>query len=166
MQLNFRHAGRHVEAQTQPEGRQWRVVIGQRSYVIDASDLDEQTLLLNFGGRQYTAYVARRGTDVFVQMRGEVHHFSVETSGGAQHELTSLADPKIAAPMPGKVLQVLVGRGAKVETGDGLLILEAMKMENLLVAAAPATVEEVRVEPGQTVDAGQVLIVLRYELGT
>ena len=81
--------------------------------------------------------------------------------GNARH-VAALAPPEIVAPMPGKVVQVLVKPGDQVESGDGLLILEAMKMENRLVAEAVATVAEVRVSEGDMVEGGQVLIVLRY----
>jgi pyruvate carboxylase subunit B len=57
-----------------------------------------------------------------------------------------LAAPEIVSPMPGKVTQVLVKEGDKVAAGDGLLILEAMKMENRLTAEAPAIVRKVHVE--------------------
>jgi biotin carboxyl carrier protein len=65
--------------------------------------------------------------------------------------------------MPGKVLQVFVRPGDVIASGDPLLILEAMKMENRLTADAAATVQEVRVAPGAMVDGGQVLVVLDYQ---
>jgi len=70
--------------------------------------------------------------------------------------------PEVTAPMPGRVLEVLVQPGAHVAAGDGLVIMEAMKMENGLVAEAAGTVGEVQVAVGDMVDAGQVLIVLSY----
>ena len=73
-----------------------------------------------------------------------------------------LASPQIVAPMPGKVLQVLVRAGQQVAAGDGLLILEAMKMEHRMTAEAPATVRAVHVADGQMVDAGTVLVELEY----
>jgi pyruvate carboxylase subunit B len=64
--------------------------------------------------------------------------------------------------MPGKVLSVLVGEGQEVATGDGLLILEAMKMENRIVAEARAIVRRVHVTEGQMVDGGAILLELDY----
>jgi pyruvate carboxylase subunit B len=66
----------------------------------------------------------------------------------------------IRAPMPGLVVRVLVERGASVSAGAGLVVLEAMKMENELKAAAAATVTQVLVRPGQAVEKGQTLVVL------
>jgi pyruvate carboxylase subunit B len=62
--------------------------------------------------------------------------------------------------MPGLVVRVLVEAGQQVTQGAGLVVLEAMKMENELRAAAPGCVAAVRVRPGDTVEKGQSLIEL------
>lgn len=63
----------------------------------------------------------------------------------------------IKAPMPGRVVKILVEPGQEVGAGDPVIIVEAMKMENELQADAAGTVESVAVAQGDTVDAGQVL---------
>ena len=62
------------------------------------------------------------------------------------------------APMPGMVLNVLAEAGQTVEKGDALLVLEAMKMENLIKATAGATVGSIEIAEGQAVEKGQLLI--------
>jgi propionyl-CoA carboxylase alpha chain len=64
------------------------------------------------------------------------------------------------APLPGAVTKVLVAVGDAVVEGDGLLVLEAMKMEHTLRADGAGTVSEVRCEPGQQVDVGDLLVAL------
>ena len=66
----------------------------------------------------------------------------------------------IKAPMPGMVVKVLVESGQVVQAGTGLVVLEAMKMENELKAAAPGVVAEILASAGQVVEKGQVLVVL------
>lgn len=66
----------------------------------------------------------------------------------------------LTAPMPGTVLKVLVNKGDKVEVGQHLIILEAMKMENNINASASGTVTGIAVSPGQTVDTGQLLLTI------
>jgi glutaconyl-CoA decarboxylase len=66
----------------------------------------------------------------------------------------------LKAPMPGKVVLVEVQVGQAVRPGDGLIVLEAMKMENEFRAAAAGTVKEIRVEAGQAVNPGDVLVVI------
>jgi pyruvate carboxylase subunit B len=60
--------------------------------------------------------------------------------------------------MPGLVVRVQVEAGAAVAAGAGVVVLEAMKMENELRAASDATVRSVRVKPGEAVEKGQVLV--------
>ncbi|WP_143310621.1 biotin/lipoyl-containing protein [Chitinophaga vietnamensis] len=66
----------------------------------------------------------------------------------------------IKAPMPGLVLKVLVSPGQTIRKGDPVLILEAMKMENVFKASADAVVKEVKVTERTAVEKGEVLIVL------
>jgi biotin carboxyl carrier protein len=66
----------------------------------------------------------------------------------------------VKAAMPGKVVKILVGPGQPVEPGAGLLILEAMKMQNEVRSPGPGAVAAIRVQPGDTVAAGQVLVTL------
>lgn len=65
------------------------------------------------------------------------------------------------APMPGLVLQVLAMEGQQLEAGDPLLVLESMKMENVLRCSESVQIAQIRVTPGQTVDKGQALINFR-----
>ena len=67
---------------------------------------------------------------------------------------------RLVAPMPGKVAAVLVAVGQPVERGAGLVVLEAMKMENEFRATGSGVVTEVHVSPGQAVNAGDVLVVI------
>lgn len=65
---------------------------------------------------------------------------------------------EIKAPMPGLVLDVFVGKGDVVHEGDKLVVLEAMKMENMIKAEGAGTVDEVFVKKGDKVDKGQIFI--------
>ena len=67
-------------------------------------------------------------------------------------------DGRIKAPIPGLIAKVLVQRGERVETGQPVVVLEAMKMENEIRATRPGVVRELRVRPGQTVGMGEVLV--------
>lgn len=71
----------------------------------------------------------------------------------------------VKAPMPGLVVRVLVEPGASVAAGEGLVVLEAMKMENVLAAPAAGVVTAVEVRPGQAVEKGQRLVTLEAEPG-
>ncbi len=66
----------------------------------------------------------------------------------------------IKAPMPGLVLEVMVETGQQIKKGDGLIILEAMKMENIIKSAGEGTVGRISVKKGNAVEKGQLLIEL------
>jgi pyruvate carboxylase subunit B len=71
----------------------------------------------------------------------------------------------LRAPMPGLVVRVLVEEGQEVAGGAGVVVLEAMKMENELKAPAAGVVGAVRVQPGEPVEKGQALVELRERAG-
>ena len=74
-----------------------------------------------------------------------------------------MAQEKVEAPLPGKILSVKVKAGSKVVEGETTLcVLESMKMENPIVAPVNGTVKEVKVTPGQTVQAGNILVIIDY----
>jgi biotin carboxyl carrier protein len=70
------------------------------------------------------------------------------------------ARQKIASPMPGKVVRVLVSEGQEVEPGQGVVVVEAMKMQNEMKASQAGKVIKVSVRDGATVGAGEVLVVI------
>ncbi|MHB1445693.1 MAG: biotin/lipoyl-containing protein, partial [Acidimicrobiales bacterium] len=67
---------------------------------------------------------------------------------------------EVSVPMQGTIVRVLVAVGDQVELGQAVCVLEAMKMENNIAAEKAGTVKEVRVEPGQTVGGGDVVMVI------
>jgi biotin carboxyl carrier protein len=80
--------------------------------------------------------------------------------GGARQTAPADGPQKIVAPMPGRVVRVLVTPGDAVKARQALVVVEAMKMENELRAPGPGTVAEVRVAEGASVEANAVLIVI------
>ena len=67
---------------------------------------------------------------------------------------------EVRAPLAGTILSVLVEPGAKVEEDDELLVIEALKMENLVYAPCAGTVKEIKVKIGDNVEDGRLLLVI------
>ena len=80
--------------------------------------------------------------------------------GGTQTGIELEGKQEVSVPMAGKVTAVLVGEGDQVEKGQGLIIVEAMKMENEVRSPVKAEIKEIKVKTGQAVEAGQVLVVV------
>ena len=78
----------------------------------------------------------------------------------AKAPTAAVAGEEVTAPMPGKVLQLKVSEGDSVKDGDTLLILEAMKMENEIIANASGNVKKINVAANDMVDTGDVLLVI------
>jgi biotin carboxyl carrier protein len=78
----------------------------------------------------------------------------------AGHELELEGRQEISAPMPGKVVRVMVEQGKPVETGQGILVLEAMKMQNEVRSPKSGMLERLLVQEGQAVNAGETLAVV------
>jgi len=140
--------------------------IDGREYDLDVRELRGGIYLLIDGTRVYRCRVHPKRNS------GE---FEVSV-GGKTHEVT-IIDPKrlrsahdvaghghgaaeIVSPMPGKVVRVLVEAGAAVEVGAGIMVVEAMKMQNELKSPKKGVVASINAEAGATVNAGDVLAVI------
>ena len=111
------------------------------------------------GGRSYAVIAAGR------QVRVNGREFSIDVFDpremrDRQSGAAGQGRQNIAAPMPGKVVRVLVAAGDAVEAGQGLVVVEAMKMQNEMKSPRAGRVAEVRTKPDATVAAGDVLMVI------
>lgn len=91
------------------------------------------------------------GVDLDVTVNGRRHGAPVESVAAA-------GEQRIAAPMPGRVVRVLVEAEATVSAGQPLVVIEAMKMENALTAVRDGRVVEIAVAEGMSVEAGRLLV--------
>jgi biotin carboxyl carrier protein len=124
--------------------------IGARSYDIEAREIDDGSYLLFVGDRVVECRVDER-----IKIVDPKRLRSGQNSGGHHHGVA-----QIVAPMPGKVVRVHVEAGATVEKGTGVVVVEAMKMQNELKSPRAGIVVAVNVKAGDTVNAGDVLAVL------
>ena len=146
------------------------ISINGRTFKVDAQSIDgDQIYSFLMGDRSYEIFVNRTETGYEVLVAGERHEVTVEDEytqritklGGAMHWPKS--DAQVKAPMPGLVVAVQAREGDVVKSGQGLVILEAMKMENELRTPWSGIVKAVKVSAGQTVEQGQLLMVIAAE---
>jgi len=153
------------------EARELEVAIVARSdgvvrLSVDGEEVDaiveptaDGVSLLKIGERRLRVRAARSRDTLMVAL-GPLSFTFVEAQVQTPGARRGSAAPEIAAPMPGKVLKILVTQGQEVATGDPLIVLEAMKMETTLFAEGSAVIRKVRVEVNQMVDHGAVLLEL------
>ncbi len=111
-------------------------------------------------GRSYQATILAPGT---IQVNNHIFNveiFDPRELGARSNTAASHGRQNIAAPMPGKVVRLLVAAGDTVEPGQGLIVVEAMKMQNEMKSPKAGTVVEIKTKDGATVAAGEILIVI------
>jgi len=143
------------------EGRIFDVVIDGQSHpaALIFSDSSHDVILY----RNICYDVVRVAQDGGYQVDVRNHYFDVEVQDPRQKSLRSsqLADGgrrHVQAAMPGRIVKIMVAEGDSVAEGQGLLILEAMKMQNEIKASRAGVVRSLAVQPGQAVDSGQLLL--------
>jgi biotin carboxyl carrier protein len=141
------------------EGTHLRARIDGRELSAEFDALAAGGGTLSIDGRRFRVASARRKDTILVAVGPRTFCFIREEAGG-RHRARGLAAAEITAPMPGKVLRVLVSEGDAVTAGQALVVLEAMKMETALAAEGDALVKRVLVASGQMVDHGALLIEL------
>ena len=123
-----------------------QVVVNGQSHEADLVSLDKEArkVTLRIEGKKLTAQIKEPVDLLFEQL------------GMKQTLVKKVNDLK--APMPGLIVKLLVAAGDTVKQGEPLLILEAMKMENVFKAAADVTIKEIKVSEKQSVEKGQLLM--------
>ena len=140
------------------DGRPLRIDLNGREHSIEPSGPGVFSVLIE--GRSYQATILAPGT---IQVEDRI--FSVEISDPRELRARSSAGASdgrqnILAPMPGKVVRLLVKAGDAIEKGQGLIVVEAMKMQNEMKTPKTGTVVEVKTRDGATVAAGEILVVI------
>ncbi|HEX9127253.1 MAG TPA: biotin/lipoyl-containing protein [Methylomirabilota bacterium] len=145
-------------------GGRYRVALEDEVLLVDARPTGGGVWSLLLDRASTVADVTEENGSFVVHVEGEAYAIRVEeetryiirTRGGA----AASGGQVLRASMPGRVVLVAVAVGQAVKPGDGLVILEAMKMENEFKASVTGTVKEIRVEVGQIVNPGDVLVVI------
>ena len=166
-------------SQMPPEETRFRPAHGDGEVVVRYQSRRDGSFWVDAGGGEQRALVRERSAGgVTLEIDGRRRAFALVRDDDRWHvqspdgdvqltELPRFTDRSLeapagglVAPMPGKVVDVLVEPGAKVQAGDLLLLLEAMKMEHRITAPAGGVITDVRVRPGEQVANGALLVVL------
>jgi biotin carboxyl carrier protein len=171
-------AGRVRQVNVRREAGRFVVSVDGREHIVDAARVDSQTLSL---------LIQKVRPDVLVKPDATMDSYEVtlttdpatkqlavrvgaaaipvsfngrRRSGRKDEAAASTGPQRIVAPMPGKIVKVLVSKGDSVHARQPLVVIEAMKMENELRATGAGAVAELHVQEGQSVDAGALVALL------
>jgi biotin carboxyl carrier protein len=162
MKLEIQIAGRSRLVELERLSQGWRAELDGREVAADLIEITPGTYSILLDGRCFEVRIQplssgtlriQSGADEFAAEVIDPRAWRGRRGGGFEAEGLQ----KVVAPMPGKVIRVLVKAGEKVGANQGLMVVEAMKMQNEIRSPKKGTVERLLVSEGQTVNAGEVL---------
>ena len=143
----------------------YRVAVDGHEFLVDGKKTGRTSYSLIVDNRSFEIDVDNTEDEYRVLVDGRNYHVNLVDErkmrvGGAQSGLQLQGRQKVSVPMPGKVTAVLVSEGDAVEKGQGLVIVEAMKMENEVCSPITGEVKEIKVKAGDAVEGGAVLVIV------
>src|SRR3989338_1203111 len=129
-------------------------------FKIDVVEKDAGDYSFIYKGRPYEFDIESRETHYNVLHRGKFFSLELINQKSVAIKSKDKGEKKLLSNMPGKIIKVLGKEGDLVKKGDGLIIMEAMKMENELKSPGQGKIKSIYVKEGQTVDAGEPLVLL------
>ncbi len=162
MKFDVRIAGKTRAIELQRDADRWQISLNGKAIDADIVELAPNVFSILLNGESFEVRVAP-GSDGKLTLQTRHNEFVAEIVDprawrGRRHGAAEVEGrQQIVAPMPGKVVRLLVKAGDKVEAGQGLLVVEAMKMQNEVRSPKTGTVERLLAKEGQPVNAGEVL---------
>lgn len=164
MRFIARHGGEEIPVEVERHGSGYRVRVGERWLVADLVSAGGSLRSLRLeDGTQLSIVHDREGTTYQIGLPDSTLHIDITDPLAlkrTRREDQIAAEGTVRALMPGRIVRVMVSKGDSVRKGAGLLVLEAMKMENEIQAPLDGVVESVSVEAGQTVEGGAELLII------
>lgn len=146
----------------QTEGR-WSCRVDGREVDVDAVLARPNVLSLRLGNKAYEVKCERVDADIHIWVGSRRFAAEVRDPRSLRSRSRSADEQglrKLTAPMPGKVVRILLTPGTEVEAGAGVLVVEAMKMQNEVKSPKKGTIQKILVSEGAAVNAGDVLAIV------
>lgn len=141
----------------------WICRLEGREIEVDAVLARPDVLSLRIGNKAYEVKCERVGTELHLWVGSARFAAEVRDPRSLRGRIRAADDSgprKLVAPMPGKVVRVLATEGETVDSGAGILVVEAMKMQNEIKSPKRGTIQKVLVKEGAPVNAGEVLAIV------
>jgi biotin carboxyl carrier protein len=157
-------AGKDYHLELQREDGGWKCRLDGREIPVDAVLTRPDVLSILLDGKSYEIKYERAGNDVHLWVGPERYEVEVRDPRSLRDRQTrgsrETGPQKLAALMPGKVVRLLVSEKTAVEAGQGILVVEAMKMQNEIKSPKKGVVAKIVVSEGERVNAGDVLAIV------
>ena len=153
-----------IEVQELEADHVYRIVIDGKERIVDGRQLSAHMYSLLVEDQSFTIDVTEKDDQYTVSCEGKTFQFSLLDERRAlrpgEGGSSGVGDTEVRSLMPGKIVEILVSVGDKVGQDQGVLIMEAMKMENEVRASTAGTVKAILVAEDQAVEAGELLLEL------
>lgn len=149
------------EVEIKRDGEKVFAKIDEREYQLEASEVEPNVYLFKHDNQIHQIYVAPNGIVNIGNHQFEIKLIDpkrLRGSSGADAKADGIAEIKTA--MPGKIVRILVEEGAEIKQGEGVIVVEAMKMQNEMKSPKDGIIKEIRVNEGATVNTGDVLVII------
>ena len=162
MKFDVQIAGKTRTVELQRDSDRWKISLDGAALDADAVEISPNVFSVLLNGESYEVRLAA-ANDGKLTLQTRHHEFTAGVVDprawrGRRHgAVEARGRQQIVAPLPGKVVRLLVKAGDKVEAGQGLLVVEAMKMQNEVRSPKTGTVERLLAKEGQPVNAGEIL---------
>jgi len=155
--------GKHYRLELNRADGRWSCRLDGREVEVDAVLARPDVLSLRIGNQAYEVKCERVSGELHLWV-GSVRYAAEvrdpRSLRGRARDIDDRGPKKLTAPMPGKVVRILVSAGSAVEAGAGVLVVEAMKMQNEIKSPKKGTIQKVLVSEGAAVNAGDVLAIV------
>ena len=155
--------GKNYRLELDRSGAGWSCRLDGRKVDVDAVLARPDVLSLRIGNQAFEVKCERVGGDLHLWVGSARYAAEVRDPRSLRGRTRSADDQgprKLTAPMPGRVVRVLVRPGAEVDAGTGVLVVEAMKMQNEIKSPKKGTIQKILVNEGAAVNAGDVLAIV------
>lgn len=164
MIYTFKFQDQTYKISLEEEGKGTEVEIEGKKIPVEFQKVDENFYSILLGGKSIGVGILKRGKRVDVFVDGDLYEFESISDRERERAKGAISGvQEIKSPMPSRVVKVLKKNDEEVKEGEGVIVIEAMKMESELKSPIEGKVKEVKVKEGDAVESGTVLLVISSE---
>ena len=163
MRYDLKIDNKIISFDLEQKDKDYQIILDEKSSNADLVKVDSNLYSLVVNGSTFNIAIFKEGKTIQVYYKGDLFTFEIPSQRERGSFENSSGIDKINAPMPGRIIKILKNIGDSVSEGDGIVVIEAMKMESELKTNMPGKITEIKVKEGDTVELGTHLITVESD---
>ncbi|MBT89239.1 MAG: hypothetical protein CMN79_01940 [Spirochaetales bacterium] len=163
MRYDLKIDNKIISFDLEQKDKDYQIILDEKSSNADLVKVDSNLYSLVVNGSTFNIAIFKEGKTIQVYYKGDLFTFEVPSQREKGSFENSSGIDKINAPMPGRIIKILKNIDDSVSEGDGIVVIEAMKMESELKTNMPGKITEIKVKEGDTVELGTHLITVESD---